>query len=360
MDSTAIHLFHKIESTVDPSSVAPDFMPPETMAPSITEMICYGGDYSLRTFELCGVEDSFWGYRPSHSANIAFAVLFGVSMLVFLAQGIMNKKWWGFTFAMVVGCALEVAGYIGRAKAYDLLWDEDFFLIQIVCLTVAPAFLAAGIYLCLSRIVTTYGSENSRIKPRSYPLIFILCDVVSLILQATGGGMASVASHENRHPDTGNHIMIAGLAFQIFTLLIFMLLALDFAVRTYRRISKVGAHTALDQHHAELRGSWVFKGFLIALIISTLCVFTRCVYRVAELSEGWTGHLMLTQKYFVGLEGAIIVAAVLLLNMFHPGLCFKEAPKSRATHEIGRSWYGKKVSRVADSRDVHEEHMAER
>ncbi|KAH9869763.1 hypothetical protein IAQ61_006976 [Plenodomus lingam] len=87
-------------------------------------MICYGGDYSLRTFELCGVEDSFWGYRPSHSANIAFAVLFGVSMLVFLAQGIMNKKWWGFTFAMVVGCALEVAGYIGRAKAYDLLWDE--------------------------------------------------------------------------------------------------------------------------------------------------------------------------------------------------------------------------------------------
>ena len=79
---------------------------------------------------------------------------------------------------------------------------------QIVCLTIAPAFLAAGIYLTLSRIVITFGPENSHIKPLSYPRIFIPCDIVSLLLQAIGGGMASVASHQDKSPETGDHIMV--------------------------------------------------------------------------------------------------------------------------------------------------------
>ncbi|KAI8937942.1 hypothetical protein NX059_005625 [Plenodomus lindquistii] len=325
------------------STASPQFMDP-----------CMGPELN-RTFALCGITDSFWGYRPSYSANLAFAILFAISMIAFLAQGFLSKRWWGFTFAMVFGCALELAGYIGRARAYEHLWSEDYFLIQIVCLTVAPAFLAAGIYLCLARIVAAFGDENSRIKPRSYPLIFIVCDVISLVLQATGGGMASVATHNDEKPDTGNHIMLAGLAFQVFTLCLFIGLALDFAFRTYRRISKFGASSTLDESHAELRASWVFKGFLIALTISTLCIFTRCVYRVAELSEGWSGHLMLTQKYFVGLEGAVIIAAVLILNLFHPGLCMKEAGQANALSGASRTWYGTKTSSVGSSHGSHME-----
>jgi len=84
---------------------------------------------------------------------------------------------------------------------------------QIVCLTIAPAFLAAGIYLTLSRIVLTFGPQNSRIKPLSYPPIFIPCDVISLLLQAIGGGMASVASHQDKSPAAGDYIMVVGLAF---------------------------------------------------------------------------------------------------------------------------------------------------
>lgn len=216
-------------------------------------------------------------------------------------------------------------------------------MIQIICLTIAPAFLAAGIYLCLSRIVSTFGAENSRIKPLSYPRIFIPCDVTSLVLQALGGGIASAKTHENEDPTVGNNIMIAGLAFQVLTLLIFIILALDFAARTTRRIRELG-QDALDPRHAKLRSSWQFKGFIVALCLATLCVFTRCVYRVAELSEGWSGHLIKTQKYFIGLEGAVIVVAVLSLNFFHPGLCFREALDARTEpKEKGRrTWYGKK------------------
>lgn len=214
--------------------------------------------------------------------------------------------------------------------------SQNGFLIQIVCLTIAPAFLAAGIYLTLARIVLTFGVENSRIKAKSYPRIFIPCDVISLLLQAAGGGIASAASHQNKNPDVGDNIMVAGLAFQVLTLLIFMCLAADFAYRTMTRYKRLGADSAFDQSHDALRRSKRFRGFLIALSFATICIFTRSVYRVAELSEGWNGHLIKTQKYFIGLEGAIVSAAVLALNLFHPGFCFREGDTVRKAFGFGK------------------------
>jgi hypothetical protein len=163
-------------------------------------------------------------------------------------------------------------------------------------------------------------------------------------LQAAGGGVASVKTHQHEDPVLGNNIMIAGLSVQVVTLLIFIFLALDFAICTFRRIRHFGSRNALDPRHSMLRNSWIFKGFLIALTMSTLCIFTRCVYRVAELSDGWEGHLMRVQHYFVGLEGAIIVVAVYSLNLFHPGLCFKETPElPRALQETeGSTRFGRR------------------
>ncbi|KAF2028290.1 RTA1-domain-containing protein [Setomelanomma holmii] len=323
-----------ISDTYSATATAPDYSD-YTGSPT--------GDYSEYS-TICGFEYAYFQHVPSKSANMAFAVLFGISALVFLGQGIVGKRWLGFTVAMVSGCVLEVIGYAGRVMAATGLYHENPFLIQIVCLTIAPGFLAAGVYLCLSRIVITFGAENSRISARAYPRIFIPCDFLSLVLQAAGGGIASVKTHMNEDPKLGNNIMIAGLSVQVATLLIFILLAIDFAIRTIRRINHLGAQNALDPRHAKLRESWMFKGFLVALSLITLCIFTRCVYRVAELSEGWTGHLMAEQNYIIGLEGAVIVVAVYLLNFFHPGFCFREALDMRANKSQkesgGRTWYG--------------------
>ncbi|KAF2134861.1 RTA1-domain-containing protein [Dothidotthia symphoricarpi CBS 119687] len=278
-------------------------------------------------------ELSYWAYNPSLAANWIFCILFGLSTVAFLTQGIFRKGWLSFTIAMTAGCVLEVVGYIGRIMAHNGQYKETPFLIQIVCLTIAPAFFAAGIYLCLSRIILAFGADISRIKPLSYPRIFIPCDIVSLLLQATGGGIASVKTHNDDDPKTGNDIMLAGLAVQVFTLLVFILLAVDFAFRTTRRVCRHGASSALDPAYSKLRKLKMFKGFLVALTFSTLCVFTRCVFRVAELSDGWGGYLMKTQRYFIGLEGAIIIAAVLALNMFHPGFCFGKATGVTTKHE---------------------------
>lgn len=160
--------------------------------------------------------------------------------------------------------------------------------------------------------------------------------MISLLLQAAGGGLASAQSHADKDPTVGNNIMIAGLAFQVATLFVFIILCADFAFKTMRRVRNMGKEEALDPTHACLRNSWAFKGFLVALSLATLCIFTRSVYRVAELSEGWNGHLIKTQKYFIGLEGAIVGVAVLALNAFHPGLCFREGYEERGFFGLGR------------------------
>jgi hypothetical protein len=76
------------------------------------------------TFDTCELYGSYFPYRPSRSANLAFTVLFGISAIVFLAQGITSKKWWGFTVAMLMGCVLEVIGYMGRVLAYHDMYSE--------------------------------------------------------------------------------------------------------------------------------------------------------------------------------------------------------------------------------------------
>lgn len=195
-------------------------------------------------------------------------------------------------------------------------------MLQISCLTFAPAFLAAGIYFTLSRIVVTFGSKNSRIPPQWYPRIFITCDVISLVLQAAGGALASTAE-DTAGANLGRDVMIAGLVFQVVTMTSFILLAVDFAFRTWRRTQDLG-EAALEPRHSALRTSSRFRAFLIALAAATLLIFLRCVYRVAELSEGWHGPLMSNEPLFIALEGAVIVASVALLIVFNPGHCFKE------------------------------------
>lgn len=129
------------------------------------------------TVATCPISTSYYFYRVSLSANTAFITLFSLSLLGFLITYALTRRATAFTAAMVAGVILEVIGYAGRLLSWKNQWEQNGFLMQIVCLTIAPAFLAAGIYLCLRRIVYAFGPENSRIKPETYTrfVSFIFC-----------------------------------------------------------------------------------------------------------------------------------------------------------------------------------------
>jgi hypothetical protein len=119
--------------------------------------------------------------------------------------------------------------------------------------------------------------------------------------------------------------MVAGLAFQVATLFVFIVLCIDFALRTRKRYKSMG-EDAFDQNpiYANLRNSIKFKGFVGGLTLATFCIFWRSIYRVAELGEGWEGNLIRHQWFFVGFEGVMVIVACLAMNIFHPAFTFKE------------------------------------
>lgn len=135
----------------------------------------------------------------------------------------------------------------------------------------------------------------SRIKPVMYTRFFIACDIVSLSLQGAGGGVASAATTDSTMA-LGNKLMLVGLIFQIVTLAIFVICCADFAFRVYKFQSR---ETVVFNR---LVSTGRFKGFLGAVFVAFLTIFTRCVYRVIELGGGWNNPLMREEVTFIILE----------------------------------------------------------
>ncbi len=183
-------------------------------------------------------------------------------------------------------------------------------------MTIAPALLSAAIYLCLARIVVVYGEHLSRFRPRNYTLIFCSCDLFSLILQAAGGGIASGAKSPSQD-QLGINLLIAGLSFQVFSLLLFSFCCAEFAYRLWKNPQ------SWSMEHSKLYESKLFKAFLYGLAVATMTIFIRSCFRVAELSGGFQGSLANNEISFMILEGAMIIIATSCLTFLHPGIAFR-------------------------------------
>ncbi|KAL4949063.1 RTA1 like protein-domain-containing protein [Aspergillus filifer] len=274
---------------------------------------------NLCTIETCPLSLASMEYIPLLWAQILFMAIFGIAALAQIGLGIRYKTW-TFMVAMALGLIGEVVGYAGRVSLHDNPFNGDAFLQYLVALTIAPAFLTAAIYLTLSRLVVAYGERISYFKPRTYTITFITFDVIALVLQALGGGIAASADDDDKDmTDLGVNIMIAGLAWQVASLLIFTGMSTYFFLRVRK-----APRSDFNLEFESLRSRPFFKASLWGLSIATFVIIVRSAYRCAELSEGFDGHLANDEVTFMILEATMIGIAVIALTIFHPGLVWKE------------------------------------
>ncbi|KAI4125612.1 MAG: hypothetical protein LQ341_006960 [Variospora aurantia] len=200
----------------------------------------------LCTLETCPLVLASVDYVPSLGGNLFYLTFFAILLLLQLAFGYQYRTW-SFTGSMFGGLVLEIIGYVARVQMHYNPFESDPFLMYVVIHTFpfpggpvekiqrsAPCFITAAIYLSLSRIILVYGESLARFKPRTYTVIFICCDVFSLVLQAIGGALADTADTESAQ-QTGIDIMIAGLSFQVVSLTVFMALCADYAWAVSRK-----------------------------------------------------------------------------------------------------------------------------
>ncbi|KAJ4344130.1 hypothetical protein N0V95_006334 [Ascochyta clinopodiicola] len=263
----------------------------------------------------CTIEGTLYGYFPSLGANAFFAAFFALCFIVQLVQGIRYKTW-TYMIALCLGCFGEAVGYGGRLMMHNDPFADTGFMIQICCLIISPAFVAAGIYITLKHIVITFGPSWSRLRPAWYTYIFIVGDFVSLCLQGAGGGLASSGDDGSAMVDIGTDLMIAGVIFQVVILSIFGYFLTEYAIRTHRRRDQ------LSSESVALFNSKHFRCFMFAVGVAYLGIFVRCIYRIPELTGGWRSELMRNEAEFIVLEGVMIVISVGVLTIFHPGYCF--------------------------------------
>lgn len=120
---------------------------------------------------ICDNITSFYQYRLHLAPNAAFLAIFTLSFISIIVTWIITRVGTAFNVALLLGLICEILGYAGRVMSWQNPWSENGFLVQICCLTIGPAFMAAGIYLCLRRIVSAFGPENSRLPPEYYTRI---------------------------------------------------------------------------------------------------------------------------------------------------------------------------------------------
>jgi len=84
--------------------------------------------YEDCTLELCPIIAAQLPYDPNLAGNALYLALFGFCFAVNSVLGIWFRTW-SYMIAMLLGCLLEVLGYVGRVEMhYNPFPQNPFFL----------------------------------------------------------------------------------------------------------------------------------------------------------------------------------------------------------------------------------------
>ncbi|KAL9080227.1 MAG: hypothetical protein Q9157_000949 [Trypethelium eluteriae] len=262
-------------------------------SPSPTPPSCTAYDPSI--------SNSF-NYLPSLAPGLIFTILFALSLALHLWKALTHPRLW-FLFLFVCGALGELLGWAARLAAHYCSYSSTLFTLQIAVLILSPAFTQAGIYVVLWVLVVILGREVSPVPPKTYLGICFGIDVICGTLQATGGGLAASAVDEGESPQPGTTTMVVGIVFQLVSTCVFSLL-LDWVAWKGR------AQILKDRSLLLITG---------ATFLAVGCMITRGVYRSIELIQGWEGYLISTERFFIALDGAMMIIALLAFNICNPG-----------------------------------------
>lgn len=176
-----------------------------------------------------------------------------------------------------IGCALEIVGYICRAKSAANTDKLTPFIIQNMFVLVAPTFFAATIYMIFGRILFLLDCQSLMpISPRYGTTFFVTGDVISFLLQGTGGGLMASSGGRN----IGSYIVIIGLFVQVVFFGFFILMEIRFTMCVPKTCP----------YYWKISRKWWFLN--LSLLVSSVLILIRSIVRIVEAIQGYDGYIM--------------------------------------------------------------------
>jgi len=257
-------------------------------------------------------------YHPSLPAAIIFAALFFATTSLHIFQATTRRTL--YFLPLVIGGVFEFVGYIGRALAHYHENSLNIYILQILLLLVAPALFAASIYMVLGRLILfTQAEAMSPIRARWLTKIFVCGDVFSFLVQSGGGGMMAKASSMK----LGKNLILIGLFLQILFFGFFLVCGSIFHRRLLRTPTPSSSQT-----------NWV--KYMYALYGAGCLILIRSIFRVAEFVGGTDGTIMTHEAYIYIFDGVLMLGALVIFNVVHPGAIIGRKAASEGIRLDGR------------------------
>ncbi|KAH9898354.1 RTA1-domain-containing protein [Cubamyces lactineus] len=270
---------------------------------------------------------NLYGYTPTRSVCFIFVILYALSTLLHLWQSTRSKAWWLLPTVALAGIA-EVIGWGARAKSS---YDPDArmpYIIQTSILVLAPTPFVAALFIGFGRISERLGSEYSRLRPKLYSRIFLTGDLLSLLIQGGGGGIAASSLNDPSKVALGSHVILVGLIVQIISMTVFCYMMAEYAFRRFtdrpfRKPEMASYAEAAVPVMSARTMDRSMKLLITGICVSTALIYIRSVYRIIEFSNGYSGSISHTQVLFNVFDGMMVTLAMYTLNAMHPGLLLR-------------------------------------
>ncbi|KAK5089479.1 hypothetical protein LTR70_005938 [Exophiala xenobiotica] len=255
--------------------------------------------------------DRLWEFCPSLGAAVAFLIIFATTSIAHTIQAIIHRN--VFAVVLIMGGLWETTGFILRVLSIINPRNGGFYSNQGILILLAPLWINAFVYMALGRLVHFSLIQNTvlRIKARHLTLIFVVFDITAFLMQATGGILAA-GSESSQTKKTGYTIYTAGVGIQMG----FIGISIVMAARFHHKLLNPFTYNPCDEAHQSLSG---VKRMLYSLYAALALILYRNSFRLAEYATGADSSLRMQEWWFFAFDAASMSAAMVLLNIFHPG-----------------------------------------
>lgn len=256
-----------------------------------------------------GWDYKLYRYEPSLAAAVVFIILFTLSSAHHVYKLARTRTF--YFIPLVLGAICEAIGYCGRAANSSDKENLPPYMVQVLCILIAPTLFCASIYMVLGRLVRILNAEDKFFIPlRWCTKLFVAGDIISFCLQGAGGGLMGTKKLSTIH--MGEKVVIGGVFFQVivFGIFLFATARLHFAILASP--TPTSAAMALNP----TKTNW--KTLIYCIYASGVLIMTRSIFRAIEFILGNDGYLMQKEGWIYGFDAALMIMAIALFNWCHP------------------------------------------